>query len=118
MPRSSRKRKLTSRKSRKVSKRTSRKVSRRVPRRKRTLGKRTLRKRTLRKRRKRRSRKRLRLNKRGGGCAECGANYALVRGIDIPTSESVEGMEIPDQLAKISEANCPSNDFHPKVPHS
>ena len=47
-------------------------------------------------------------NKRGGGCTQ--AEYALVSGIDIPSSEYVEtDLHINNALAKVVEPDCSNN---------
>ena len=56
-------------------------------------------------------------NKRGGGCTQ--AEYALVSGIDIPTSEYVNnGLHINNTLAKVVEPTCSNNNSivnHPGI---
>ena len=112
---------MRSKQSRKRSqRRTQRKRSQRKSQR-RTQRKRTQRKSQRRSQRKsqRRSQRKSqrRNNKKGGGCTQ--AEYALVPGIDIPTSEYVNnGLHINNTLAKVVEPTCSNNNSivnHPGI---
>ena len=106
---------MRSKQSRKRSQRRSQRKNQRRSQRQRRNQRKSQRRRNQRRRSQRKSQRRN--NKRGGGCTQ--AEYALVSGIDIPTSEYVNnGLHINNTLAKVVEPTCSNNNSivnHPGI---